>query len=166
MPVLWINQSLGKLWAALSQREKGRGCRIQILLLYLWPDSQRVWVFEDSTEVNQVEGASPKWNLHIYVCSWLEGKERKPKLGKYRQGKSLRHERSLSCVKLNTCGLLLGISRDQRDSLFLWVENVMGVLDQNGLLSWTKVNARDTVWQLGPHSVYMTSASLRVAGTT
>lgn len=42
-----------------------------LLLLYLWPGSQRSLAFEAATEVNRVEGASPKSNLHI--CSQLTG---------------------------------------------------------------------------------------------
>lgn len=57
-------------------------------------------------------------------------------------------------------GLIFHILRDERDSLFVWVENFMRVLERNDLLSWTKVSARNAVWQPGLHPVHMTFTPL------
>lgn len=82
----------------------------------------------------------PKNLIFIYMLT-VDWRERKVEAEKYRQRETWAWEESeLYEVK---CGLLFHVLRDQRNSLFVWVESFMQVFERNGLLSWTKVSARD-----------------------
>lgn len=120
MPFVWRNQSLESLWVALTQREWGR-LQGTYSYSYLWPGMQRSRVFEDSTEVNWVEGISPKSNLH--TCLQLTRGKEKSKQRNIDREDTQAWEGSEWSVKWNvSCSF---IPREIRDSLFYRVEDFM-----------------------------------------